>query len=261
MITYINPEANMLLELNTFIHGNNNRYESHIRHIELLKEYAWIICDRLNIKIDKKKLHYIAFSHDLFKERSLNPKIEVEWKQFNIPQDTVKYVRMNIDILEKFGLDDYFNSDCQFHALCAGIFLYKEFGIRDPEILYPVFFHSCPIISVYETLPARIRMMVDIIMLADKLSSNYIRINMREVDVKIDLDQVVFGTDGREFNYTMGLYLARLINQGKSNGKESEKATKYYFERLTDMNPLCKHIKLGGAKKWPKRKSQVLKTP
>ena len=54
---------------------------------------------------------------------------------------------------------------------------------------------------VYEKLDKKIQTMIDITMLADKLSSNYLRINFRKVDVRIDLDQVVFGLSGNEFNY------------------------------------------------------------
>lgn len=77
-------------------------------------------------------------------------------------------------------------------------------------------FHSCPIMSIYSTLNYRTRTMVDIISLSDKLSSNYLRINYKEKnEVSIDLDLAVFGADGKEFNYTLGLLIARLISQGK----------------------------------------------
>lgn len=257
-------EEDMLLELNSFIHGNNEMYAYHMEHIKLVRKYAFLLNSRTHAELSNRKLGYIALAHDLFKERSLDPsKPDMTWKGHTIPQDTTKYVRMNLDVLEKFGLDEYFNTDMQYHALAAGIFLYLEFGIQDPEILYPVFFHSCQIISVYETLPLRIKKAVDIIMLADKLSSNWLRINMREVNVRIDLDLAVFGSDGYEFNYTLGLYLARIISQGKSIEKESQTATKYYFERLRQMNPMVpKHYsikKLGGAEIWPKRKSRAFR--
>ena len=105
--------------------------------------------------------------------------------------------------------------------------------------------------------------MVDIMMLSDKLSSNYLKINMRGMEVRIDLDQLVFGSSGKEFNYTMGLFAARLIGQGKSEEAQSSITTEYYFKRLKDSNPLISEefsLKdLGGARKWPKRKSQVLR--
>ncbi len=259
-------EESMLLELNYFIHGNNEMVGYQIEHIKLVRKYAMLLNKKLHAQLSNRKLGYIALAHDLFKERSLDPDAEedVTWKGHIIPQDTTRYVRTNLEVLEKFGLDEYFNTDMQYHALAAGIFLYNEFGIKDPEILYPVFFHSCQIISVYETLPTRIKRSVDIIMLADKLSSNWLKINMREVPVRIDLDLAVFGQDGLEFNFSLGLFLARVISQGKSTESESKNATKYYFDRLTKMNPLIpKHYsvkKLGGAEIWPKRKSRAFRT-
>lgn len=258
----IDTDNTMLLDLNEFIHHKNKMYKYHMMHIKYVRRYALIINKRLNAHLDPKKLSYIALSHDLFKERSLNPRKTRIWRGHEIPQDTTRYVRSNLDILEEFGLDEYFNTDIQYHALSAGLFLYKEFGIRDKEILYPVFFHSCPIISIYEQLDPRIRTMIDVIMLADKLSSNYLRINLRGVPVKTDLDQLVFGSSGSEFNYTLGLFIARLIGQGKSEETQSKISTDYYFNRLCEMNPLIdkKHSiqKLGGAKIWQRRKSQAL---
>lgn len=257
----ISPESNMLLDLNTFIHHDNKMYDYHMRHIKLVRKYAILLNKKLNSHISVCKLTYVAFAHDLFKERSLDPKLSITWKGHDIPQDTNRYVRSNLDVLEEYGLDDYFNSDVQLHALSAGIFLRKELGITDKEILYPVMFHSCPIISVYETLSPRLRNMVDIVMLSDKLSSNYLRINMREVPVRIDLDQVVFGSNGLEFNYSLGLFIARLISQGKSEEEQSTIATEYYYKRLCDINPVIQKDysikKLGGSKIWQKRKSQA----
>lgn len=256
-------ESKMLLELNDFIHHDNKMYKYHMAHIKLVRRYAILINEKLNTNIDNKKLSYIALAHDLFKERSLDPKLEnVTWKGHQIPQDTTRYVRSNLDILEKYDLDDYFNTSIQYHPLTSALFLIKEFELSDKEILYPIMFHSCPIISVYETLPPKIQTMVDIISLADKLSSNYLRINMRKVPVRIDLDQVVFGPSGREFNYTLGLFIARLISQGKSEEEQSKIATDYYYKRLCEMNPIISKTysiqKLGGAKQWPPRKSQAL---
>lgn len=257
-----NPNNQMLLSLNQFIHHENKMYEYHMAHIKLVRKYALIINKRCGCKLNEQKLSYIALAHDLFKERSLDPNKTVTWKGFNIPQDTNRYVRQNLDLLEEYGLDDYFNTDIQYHALTAGLFVLKEFNITDKEILYPIWFHSCPIIPIYEELSPRIQNMVDTIMLADKLSSNYLRINLRHVDVRIDLDQAVFGTSGNEFNYTLGLFIARLIGQGKSEEEQSKIATEFYYKRLSDMNPIISKSysirKLGGTKQWPPRKSQAL---
>ena len=253
----------ILTELNEFIHQESKLFEYHMRHINLLKEYAFLINEKLGNPIDNLKLEIIALAHDILKERGLDPeKGTIEWNGHQIPQDTNRYVRTNLDILEEYGLDDYFNTDVQLHALSSGIFLHKEFGIRDKEVLYPVMFHSCPIIPIYETLTSREKLMVDVVMLSDKQSSNYLKINMRESEVRIDLDQLVFGASGKEFNYTMGLFAARLIGQGKSEEVQSSITTEHYFKRIKDSNPLISEVSLkdlGGAKVWPKRKSQALK--
>lgn len=257
---HFNAEEQMLLDLNTFIHHKNKVFDYHMEHIKLVKKYAILLNRRLNARVDSHKLAYISFAHDLLKERSLNPKKpDKVWRGFTIPQDLIRYVRSNLDVLEEYGMDDYFNSSCQYHALAAGIFLHKEMGITDPEILYPVMFHSCPIIPIYETLSHRLRMMIDITILADKLSSNYLRINMKKSSVKVDLDQIVFGSTGRELNYSLGLYFARVIGQGKSEEEQGLAATEYYYKRLCDTNPFISESikKLGGNTTWPERKSQA----
>lgn len=258
----LNSDEKMLIDLNTFIHKNNSLFDYHMKHIDLVKKYALFLNKRLNMHISNKKLIFISLAHDILKERSLNPKEQsLIWKNLCIPQDVNRYVRTNLDVLEKFELDDYFNSSCQFHSLAAGIFIYKELNITDPEIIYPVMFHSCPIISIYKTLPKRLQDMIDIIILSDKLSSNYLKINYRKSKVRVDLDQIVFGNSGIELNYSLGLYIARLINQGKKETMESIEATKFYYDRLN--NPLIPENfntkKLGEVKLWPQRKSQVWK--
>ena len=80
---------------------------------------------------------------------------------------------------------------------------------------------------------------------------------MLDKEVCCDLDLAVFGESGREFNYTLGLYLARLISQGKSDGEQSKITTEYYYERLCRTNPLIKkRPELGGKQQWPKRNQQ-----
>lgn len=253
----INTDDLRLLKLNEDIQKDSPRFDYHMEHIKLVRKYALLINRRLNYNLDNAKLSYAALSHDILKEHGLDKN-----KVSCYPQDLNKYVRENLVILKYYNLDDYFNTSIQYHALAAGIYLIKELHIKDPEILYPVMFHSCPIIDVYEDLPIRIRTSVDIIMMADKLSSNYLRINSFSKPVRIDLDQAVFGSSGREFNYTLGLFLARLISQGKSDEIESVTATEYYYKRLSEANPLISKIpnikKLGENKLWEKRKSQAL---
>lgn len=257
-INKFNTESQMLLNMNKYIHKNKPAYYGyHMNHILLTWKYALLIINRLKIKCNKQKMQYACFGHDLFKEHGLDPNIKIVWESHDIPTDLNWYVRTNLDILELYGLDEYFNTDINLHGLAAGIFIHKEFNIRDKEILYPIFFHSCPIISVYETLSRQIQNMVDVMILADKLSSNYLKINMHNKEVRIDLDQIVFGLNGNEFNYTLGLFLARLIGHNKSQEEQSILSTKYYHKRLCEQNPLIgKQFsikKLGGNILWPQR--------
>ena len=253
-----------IIGLNKAIHTGSKMFDYHMHHIRLVKEYAQIINHRLGNPYSDERLRFIAYSHDLFKERSLNPKRNLIWNGITIPQDNNRYVRLNMKTLEEFGLTDYFNTDIQLHGLASGIFLKNKLHIDDPEILYPIFFHSCPIMPVYQTLSPTIQGMVDVIMLSDKLSSNYLCINEKHKSVRLDLDLAVFGKDGNEFNYTMGLFLARVLGQGKSREKESIATTKYYYDRLKEINPFIPKSyqvqRLGGMNKWPERKSKVLPT-
>ena len=251
-----------LLKLNHFIQSlDEERLEYHMKHIKLAMKYALLLNRRLGYPTNSKKLAYVALLHDILKEKSFKPDDqERKYEDLVIPSDVVKYVRLNLDILEEFDMADYFNSDAQWHPLAGGIFVYKELGIKDPEIIYPIMFHSCPIIAVYKGLDYRTRTMCDIMMLADKLSSNYLRINYKEHQVSLDLDAAVFGLGGKEFNYSLGLLLARLINTGKIEGEESKITNEYYLNRFLETNPWVKEVKIGGSKKWPKRKSLAFLT-
>jgi hypothetical protein len=103
--------------------------------------------------------------------------------------------------------------------------------------------------------------MIDIIVLADKLSSNYLKINYLHSEVRVDLDQVVFGSSGRELNYSLGLYLARVIGNGKCEEKHGLESILYYYNRLKIDNPFISQITfkdLGGNRQWPERKSKAL---
>lgn len=261
-------QLKMFEELNRFIHsGELESY--HMKHIFLMEKYAIHLANKLDCQVYREipeYYQYITLTHDLFKEKSLKKnKRFVEWNGVQVPHDLNWYVRSNLDILELYDLDDYFNTSIQYHSLAAGIFLYKEFNIQSPDILYPVWFHSCPIIPVYLKLNSTIQRMVDIVVLADKLSSNYLRINFLESKVRVDLDQIVFGNDGHELNFTLGLFIARLINMGNSKEEQSRLATEYYHDRLMKINPLIPKkysiSKLGGARLWEKRNSQVLQMP
>lgn len=264
-ITTNQPQLKMIIELNAFISNgvatsyNADMHEYHMSHINLVKKYAQYINNKLGNPVSDDKLEFIALSHDLFKEKFLNPEKhgEIKYSDHIIPQDLNRYVRTNLDILEKFGLDDYFNTSIQYHPLSSGIFLYKELGITDESILYPVMFHSCPIIPVYKTLYQEIRTMTDIIMLSDKLSSSQLGITLSRRKVNLDMDRIVFGDTGKEFNYGMGLYLAKLVGHGKSDEQYGLESVKYYYDRLHETNPLIPEMKLEEKKKWPVRESPL----
>lgn len=243
-----------LLDMNREIHKDFEKLDYHMQHIQLVYRYSIIINKMLGGPSCVDKFMYISLCHDLLKEHGLKPDTEVKYNGMNIPQDPNAYVRSNLDVLKEFGLEDYFNSDAQFHSLAAGIFLKKEMHIDDPYILYPIMFHSCPIMEVYNTLPKRMQEMIDITMLSDKLSSNYLRINMYGKEVNCDLDMMVFGESGKEFNYTLGLYIARLIAKKKQHGEQSKITNTYYYSRLERWNPsIAKNIEIGRKKVWPKR--------
>ena len=256
----VNALEKRLLRLNEFIHKDYDALDYHMNHIILTRDYLRELSKRMGYNIRKDiVIDYIGLCHDLLKERGLNPDNEVIWKGILIPQDTNRYVRENLDILEIYGLEDYFNSDLQYHALAAGIFLHKEFGIRDKNILYPIFFHSCIVPEIYESLSKDTQCLIDMTILADKLSSNWLRINMLDKEVCCDLDLILFGESGLEFNYSMALYMARLISNGKSSGELAKATTKYYYDKLVLSNMyIRKYIsiedtKIGGKKKWQKR--------
>lgn len=264
----MNIELKTFLDLDHFIQSRSPEYyEYHKRHIKLAQKYMLNLNRKMDLHLNERKLSIIALAHDLFKEQGLDSTKEglIKWNGLNIPQDNNRYVRTNLDVLEEFDLDDYFNTSIQLHPLSAGIFFYNELGIKDPEILYPIMFHSCPIMHVYKRLGFRIQQMIDLMILSDKLSSNYLRINFRHVEVRIDLDLVTFGPSGKELNYSLGLYLARLIGQGDDKEKEGLKSLDYYYQRLCKVNPLIVNNpsikKLGGNKIWPERKSQLLMMP
>lgn len=249
---------NELMNIHQFVRSETKTYEYYMKHIKLMNSYVWILSLRLKADLDYQKLAFIALAHDLLKEKGRDK--EITWNGHIIPIDLNRYVRTNLDVLAKFELDDYFNSDLQLHALAAGIWLYKELGIEDPEIIYPIMFHSCQQIDIYKTLDPKLQLMIDITMLADKLSSNWLKINYNKKKVLCDLDKLIFGENGTEFNYSMGLYMSRIISQGNNPDKISKDATEYYYKRLKEQNPFInKIIPKGDGKICPERKSQAFR--
>lgn len=258
-IQIMDREKRFLLYLNRSIYQQPRTKAYRMTHIELAQRYILLLNHKLGHPVSDRLLNFVALSHDLLKEAGLNPKGETPiWHGHPIPQDPKAYVRLNLDALEPYGLDRYFNTDIQYHALASGLFLILELEITQPEVIYPVCFHACPIIPIYETLTPEIQTMVDLMMLADKLSSNWLKINALEKKVKLDLDLLCFGPTRKEFNYTEALYAARFLGQGSSTGKEGLESLDYYWKRAQARNPLLGKItKRGMGKIWPKRQNPL----
>ena len=258
-------DINNILELDDFIYSNQLYKEYHTEHIKLAEKYAFEINRRLGNPCDNMKISMMTLAHDLLKESGLKHEIRIykyRDRNIEIPTNLNSYVRTNLNVLEKYGLDEYFNTDASLHGLAAGIFLSSEFDMYDKEILYPIMFHSCPILKVYRALPAKTRLMIDIMVLSDKLSSNWIKKDNLE-EVVIDLDAAVFGLTGKEFHFDNGVYLAKIIGNGTDPGEQAKKMTEYYFYKacLSDPllalreTPIITIKELGGKKIWPQRES------
>lgn len=229
----------------------------HFDHCEKLMKYGNDIMDRLGIFKYRNELEIVAYAHDLFKRYSLREN-DVEWKGKIIPQNIPKYIDENRFVLDKFGLNMIRSDNFSNHPIAAGIFLYKEFGITDPNIIYPVFFHSCPVISVYEKLDKELRDLIDIIILADKMSANILcRTIGKKWHSKVDMELVLYGETHREFNFTNALLVAKILGQAGSKQELFVEATNYYYKRACRINPALdkNSILLGGEKPWKSKKS------
>lgn len=256
----IGSEYRMLFDIVKHIYQANGRKNVNdvLNHLQMVQQYSAIINNRMKLGLDQSKLNCIAYAHDILKEKGLDiHKPNLSWNNHEIPQDLNRYVRLNLDILEKYSLDEYFNTDVSLHALSAGIFLLKEFGLSDAEIMYPICFHSCPVISIYETLPEKTRDMCDVIILADKLASNQQKIKKGHPTV-CDLDLITFGQSGNEMNYSLGIYVAMQLKRGESKGEQSRLAVEYYKTR-GGLDMFQMEMQKGERKVWPLR-SKVLET-
>lgn len=247
---------NQLAELTELTRAILDPYR--IEHLELTAKYALDLADHFPQlgQAERFELTYAAMAHDLLKVKAYDPKSsKIHVATHELELDLNRYVRLNLDYLKPFGLDVYFNTDVQLHALASGMFVNLELKIDDPRILYPIFFHSCPILPVYERLDDRTKLMVDIIVLADKLSSG----QLKPGRVTIDLHRAIFGAGGCEFNFTAGVYLARLISQGESTEKYSRLMTEYYHRRWVDQNPVVAKISrpVKPLKKLKRKKKEV----
>jgi hypothetical protein len=260
-VKLMSEQVRMLIDLDEANQKDSLPFGYHRHHIDLVCEYALIINERLNAKLDKVKLASIAYAHDLFKEVGLDIDKEKIFNGKIIPQDIKKYISENKDVLDEYGMKDYVENYTD-HAVASAIYLIEEYNIKDKDIIYGILFHSCPIIPIYERLDEETKMYVDIITLSDKLSSNYIQLNSH-MKVRCNLEEIVFGKNGNEFNYTLGLFLARMISKGKDKDPINEESLEYYRNRLKSLFPFFPDMKLkdiGEKRKWEKSKSKVLKS-
>ena len=240
-------------------HCSQELKQYHKDHCRKLIEYGNDIFAHLGIHDCRWELELIAYGHDLFKKYSLD-RGELELEGIKIPYDTKKYIDENKDVLEKFGLSMIDSENFSKHPTAAGIFLYKELGIEDPALIYPVFFHSCPVVSVYRELDERTRTLVDVVMLADKLSANSLTRDFKKWHKKVNMDLCLYGETGREFNYTNALLTAKILGQAGSKDVISVESVRYYYYRACEQNPaLDKYSRLlGGKKPWKLKKVETL---
>ena len=223
----------------------------HFDHCEKLMKYGNDIMVRLGILEYRNELEIVAYAHDLFKRYSLREN-DVEWNGKIIPQNIPKYIDENRFVLDKFGLNMIRSDNFSNHPIAAGIFLYKEFTVDDPKIIYPVFFHSCPIISIYKKLDKALRNFIDVILLADKMSANVLCRGIKKWHSKVDMELVLYGENHKEFNYTNALLTAKILGQCGSKDKFSVESTKHYYKRAARINPALdkNSILLGRKKPW-----------
>jgi HD superfamily phosphohydrolase YqeK len=194
------------------------------------------------LRLDEGYLRVSALAHDVAKGlKDSNASIHI----FRDTGDVKEYVRKNLDILDPYGLAYYFNTDIDYHALAGGIWLEKTYDIKDPRILYPIFFHTCPAVDVYKTLDEETRLYCDVLALADKMEKNdrklkkNIEKNKKQKRYsKYDLNHILFGASGKEFNMTAALFMIRHLEfKDEESGNEARKAYRYFYDELRKISP------------------------
>jgi len=217
-----------------------------IRHARLTVDYTERLMRSFHILVvdDRRKLSIAARFHDLLKADATlgsgsSQLVFAKMAELGFPTDLKEYIYTNSEYFPTLGVQG-FTENIAEHALALVLHMLVHYDILDREILYPILFHSCPILPTYSKLNQRRQTMIDIITLADKLSSNALRL-LGDADGKkapFNLHLAVFGVDDCEFNFTEGLFLARLLSQGKSQDPYSLVMTQYYFQRLKERSPL-----------------------
>jgi len=232
----------VLIDTNILLHRHEEEFNYHIIHCYLMESYMNLIADKYDkYNFDKSLFPIIAFGHDLLKDRE---------NKFST------FYQKNTSNRKRFFLSDSMYNSLSTHAYRSAEFLSNyPFNVTEGKILFPILFHSIPIIDVMiKYLSPATREYINLTMLCDKLSSNYWRIT-NGIKTWCDLDKIVFGDNGDELNYNKGLYYARLLNGIKYKNKYSIQAEEYY-RKLYDPSV---NIKLEEKKLWEKRNNQQLK--
>ena len=221
---------------------DEQEFNYHMKHCFVMEKYMNIIADKYDkFKFDKKLFSIITWSHDLLKDR------EHKFSTF---------YQKNTSNRKRFFLSDKMYDSVSTHAYRSAEFLSNyPFNVIDGKILFPILFHSVPIIDIMvKCLSQDTREYINITILADKLSSNYWRI-YNNIETPCDLALEVFGNNFDKFDYFKGIYIARLLDDYKYKNIYSTEATEYY-RKLYDEN---QYIKLGEKKIWEKRKNPLFK--
>ena len=106
--------------------------------------------------------------------------------------------------------------------------------------------------------------MIDLTVVADKCSSNYLKIQ-QYVPCNFRMEDILFGMDGKEFNFSAALFAARLIGSENYSDEFNKDINIFYLHRLNRINPFIMdkvHIKDYGRKKiWERKPSILLRKP
>lgn len=219
------------IKLNKKIHKNSAKYKYHMNHIIRAATYGAEINAKLDFPVERNKLNFALLMHDILKGS-----VSAEYMDDNDKKSD--YIKDNYNILNKLNLYQYWKKMSK-HAVAGGIFVYnllKESNNLDgnEDIVRAIMFHSYPIVAVYKNLNKSNRIMIDIVVLADKLSSNWIKINdPSEESPKYYLEEELYGKDKKQIKFDYALVKAREIGMGdpEKAKKQNKKAYLFYKDR------------------------------
>jgi len=197
-----------------------------------------VVSEKIDYKFDKKLFPIIAWSHDLLKDRE---------NSFS------KFYQENKNNIKRFHLTNEMRKALSEHAYRSAEFLSNyPFNITDGKILYSILFHSSPIIEIMNNVLSKdTKEYVNLTILCDKLSSNYLRIINNE-ETYFNLVNTLFGENLDEFNYDDGLYLISTFNNIYNN-KYSKEVVEYYKSKSKLSITRIEELKL-----WPRNEKLQL---